>query len=223
MTNDHCPMTKQMSEMKSEDSDYTHIEETYDRGSRDYGDYFKTPHQFIEPERQQFIQQLSARSKILDCGCGPGMDAEKFSQLGYNVTAIDLSERFVSLTKERVQTATVKKMDMRHLEFPQASFDGLWASFSLLHIRASDIEQTLSGFRIVLRPHGLLFAAVHRGPKTEWVKTTISGMERDTYVQEWVQTEIEDVFRSSGFTILVSRPFMRSGGRYPLLSILARA
>jgi len=223
MTNDHCPMTKQMSEMKSEDSDYTHIEETYDRGSRDYGDYFKTPHQFIEPERQQFIQQLSAGSKILDCGCGPGMDAEKFSQLGYNVTAIDLSERFVGLTKERVQTATVKKMDMRHLEFPRASFDGLWASFSLLHIRASDIEQTLSGFRTVLRPHGLLFAAVHRGPKTEWVKTTISGMERDTYVQEWVQTEIEDVFRSSGFTILVSRPFVRSGGRYPLLSILARA
>ena len=209
--------------MKSEDSDYTHIEETYDRGSRDYGDHFKTPHQFIEPERQQFIQRLSAGSRILDCGCGPGMDAEKFSQLGYNVTAIDLSERFVSLTKERVQTATVKKMDMRHLEFPQASFDGLWASFSLLHIRASDIEQTLSGFRIVLRPHGLLFAAVHRGPKTEWVKTTISGMERDTYVQEWVQTEIEDVFRSSGFTILVSRPFVRSGGRYPLLSILARA
>jgi ubiquinone/menaquinone biosynthesis C-methylase UbiE len=223
MTNDHCPMTKQMSEMKSEDSDYTHIEETYDRGSRDYGDYFKTPHQFIEPERQQFIQQLSAGSKILDCGCGPGMDAGKFSQLGYNVTAIDLSERFVSLTKERVQTATVKKMDMRHLEFPQASFDGLWASFSLLHIRASDIEQTLSGFRTVLRPYGLLFAAVHRGPKTEWVKTTISGMERDTYVQEWIQTEIEDVFRSSGFTILVNRPFVRSGGRYPLLSILARA
>ena len=216
-------MTKEMSEMKSEDSDYTHIEETYDRGSRDYGDHFKTPHQFIEPERQQFIQQLSAGSKILDCGCGPGMDAEKFSQLGYNVTAIDLSERFVSLTKERVQTATVKKMDMRHLEFPQASFDGLWASFSLLHIRARDIEQTLASFRTVLRPHGLLFAAVHCGPKTEWVKTTISGMERDTYVQEWVQTEIEDVFRSSGFTILVSRPFVRSGGRYPLLSILAHA
>jgi ubiquinone/menaquinone biosynthesis C-methylase UbiE len=216
-------MTKEMSEMKSEDSDYIHIEETYDRGSRDYGDHFKTPHQFIEPERQQFIQRLSAGSKILDCGCGPGMDTEKFSQLGYNVTAIDLSERFVSLTKERVQTATVKKMDMRHLEFPQASFDGLWASFSLLHIRARDIEQTLSGFRKVLRSHGLLFAAVHRGPKTEWVKTTISGMERDTYVQEWVQTEIEDVFRSSGFTILVSRPFVRSGGRYPLLSILAHA
>jgi ubiquinone/menaquinone biosynthesis C-methylase UbiE len=211
-----------MSEMKSEDSDYIHIEETYDCGSKEYGDHFKIPHEFIEPERQQFIQRLPAGSKILDCGCGPGMDTERFSHLGCNVTAIDLSERFVRLTKERVQTATVKKMDMRYLEFLQASFDGVWASFSLLHIRASDIEHTLAGFRAVLRPHGLLFVAVHRGSKTRWVKTTISGMERDTYVQEWVQTEIEDVLRSSGFTILVSRPFVRSGGRYPLLSILAR-
>ena len=46
-------------------------------------------------------------------------------------------------------------------------------------------------------------------------------MDRDTYVQEWVQAEIEDVVRSSGFTILSSRPFLRTGGRYPLLSILA--
>ena len=207
--------------MKSEDSDYNHIEETYDCGSKEYGDHFKTPHEFIESERQQFIQRLPAGSKILDCGCGPGMDTERFSRLGYNVTAIDLSERFVKLTKERVQTATVKKMDMRYLEFPEASFDGLWASFSLLHIRASDMEQTLSGFRAVLRPHGLLFIAVHRGLKTHWVKRTISGMERDTYVQEWVQAEIEDVVNSSGFNVLSSRPFLRTGGRYPLLSILA--
>ena len=209
--------------MKSEDSDHIHIEETYDCGSKEYADYFKTPHEFIEPERQQFIQRLPIGSKILDCGCGPGMDTERFFQLGYNVTAIDLSERFVTLTKERVQTADVKKMDMRYLEFPQASFDGLWASFSLLHIHASDVERTLFGFRRVLRPTGVLFVAVHRGLKTNWVKTTISGMERDTYVQEWVQAEIEDVVRSSGFTILVNRPFVRSGGRYPLLSILAHA
>ena len=48
-------------------------------------------------------------------------------------------------------------------------------------------------------------------------------MERDTYVQEWVQTEIEEVFKSSGFAIVVSHAFVRSGGRYPLLSILASA
>jgi hypothetical protein len=46
-------------------------------------------------------------------------------------------------------------------------------------------------------------------------------MERDTYVQEWTQIEIEEAVRSAGFTILVSRPFVRAGGRYPLPSMLA--
>ena len=151
------------------------------------------------------------------------MDTEKFFQLGYQVTAIDLSERFVQLTKTRVPGATVRKMDMRFLDFPAASFDGLWASFSILHIRAADVDQTLSGFKRVLRPAGLFFIAVHRGGKTQWMKTTISGMESDTYVQEWLQAEIEDRVTSAGFRILQSRPFVRTGGRYPLLSILARS
>jgi ubiquinone/menaquinone biosynthesis C-methylase UbiE len=207
--------------VKTDDTDYTHIERAYDEGSNDYSAYFKEPHEFIEPERKEFTNRLPAGSRILDCGCGPGMDTERFCRLGYRVTAIDLSERFVLLTKHRVSAATVCKMDMRSLEFRPASFDGLWASFSLLHIRASDIEKVLLGFKKVLRSGGLFFTAVHRGPKTQWVKTTISGMERDTYVQEWMQPEVEDVVRSAGFTILLSRPFVRTGGRYPLLSILA--
>ena len=208
--------------MQTKDPDYNHIEQTYDEGSKDYEEYFRKPHEFIEPERRQFIDRLPAGSQILDCGCGPGMDTERFSQLGFKVTAIDLSDRFVALTQKRVASADVRKMDMRYLEFSEGTFDGLWSSFSLLHIRANEIEKTLSGFKSVLRQGGLFFAALHRGPKTDWVKTTISGMERDTYVQEWIQTDIEDVVRSSGFTILVSRPFVRTGGRYPLLSILAQ-
>jgi SAM-dependent methyltransferase len=207
--------------MKTEHPDYGHIEATYDEGSLDYSDYFKQPHEFIEQDRQQFISRLPTGSKILDCGCGPGMDTERFSQLGYKVTAIDLSDRFVQLTRERVPCAEVQRMDMRYLAFPGAVFDGVWASFSLLHIRANEILKTLDGFRSVLRAPGLFFAAVHRGPKTEWVKTTISGMERDTYVQEWLQTDIEAVVCEAGFEIIGSRPFERTGGRYPLLSILA--
>lgn len=203
------------------DADYTHIERTYDEGSDAYGGHFQGPHTFIEPERQEFIARLPAGSRILDCGCGPGMDSERFARLGYAVTAVDLSDRFVELTRRRVPGAAVHKMDMRTLEFPAGSFDGLWSSFSLLHVRAADAEKTLRGFRSVLRPQGLFFAALHRGEKTAWVKTIISGMERETYVQEWLQGEIEALVRAAGFTILVSRPFVRAGGRYPLLSILA--
>lgn len=212
-----------MLHVKTEDSDYRHIEQSYDQGSDDYSGHFKEPHDFIEPDRQELINQLPPGAQILDCGCDPGMDTEKFFQLGYQVTAIDVSERFVRLTKTRVPDATVRKMDMRFLDFPTATFDGLWASFSLLHVRAADVDQTLCGFKRVLRPAGLFFTAVHRGRQTRWVKTTITRMERDTYVQEWVQAEIEGRVRFAGFRILQSRPFVRTGGRYPLLSILAQS
>ena len=204
-----------------QESDYQHIEQTYDEGSKDYSDYFKIPHEFIEEERQQFIDRLPPGSKILDCGCGPGIDTERFSRLGYKVTAIDVSDRFVEFTKKRVPSAEVQKMDMRHLEFAEGSFDGVWSSFSLLHIRERDTERTLSAFKSVLRGRGLFFAGLHRGPNTDWVKRPISGMERATYLQEWVQSDIESVVRAAGFKIIISRPFERKGGRYPLLSILA--
>ncbi len=113
-------------------------------------------------------------------------------------------------------------MDMRELDFPDDHFHGIWASFSLLHIRAADLEQTLAGFKRVLRVGGVLAAALHRGPKTAWVKTIISGMERDTYVQEWLQSDVEDILRIAGFQILTSRPFLREGGRYPLLGLVAQ-
>jgi hypothetical protein len=47
-------------------------------------------------------------------------------------------------------------------------------------------------------------------------------MERDTYVQEWLQSDIEARVRGTGFEIIKSRAFVRKGGRYPLLSILGR-
>ena len=207
--------------MKAAGPEYRHIEQTYDQGSGAYSRHFRKPHDFIDLERRQFIELLPAGAKVLDCGCGPRFDTERFGQLGFSVTAIDLSDRFVALTRERVLNAVVRKMDMRRLAFPGDSFDGLWASFSLLHVHANDLDRTLTGFRSVLSKGAIVFAALHRGPKTAWVKTTISGMERETFVQEWVPAEIEERLRSSGFDIIASRAFTRIGGRYSLLSILA--
>ncbi|MEP6730675.1 MAG: class I SAM-dependent methyltransferase [bacterium] len=183
--------------MKNDDADYGHVERTYDEGSADYGDFFTQPHSFIDVERQQFIDLLPVGSKILDCGCGPGIDTERFTDLGYDVTAIDLSDRFVEFTKRRVPAASVHKMDMRTLAFPDGTFDGLWSSFSLLHVRAADMKSTLDGFRSVLRPGGIFFAALHRAPQSAWVMRLISGMERETHVQEWKQLDFEAVLSAA--------------------------
>jgi len=94
------------------------------------------------------------------------MDTERFSQLGYKVTAIDLSDRFVELVRKRVPNARVEKMDMRNLAFPKAVFNGLWASFSLLHIRASEIQRPL-GFQFRSQRRRSLFRRLAQGTENQ--------------------------------------------------------
>lgn len=211
-----------MPDVKTEDADYRHIEKSYDEGSKDNSGHFQQPHAFIEPDRQEFIRLLPSGSLVFDCSCGPGMDTERFSQFGSEVNCIDLSERFVQLTKARVPAATVQKMDMSFSRFSAGKLRRHLGFFQPSSHSTSDIHQTPSGFKRVLRPGGLFFTAVHRGTETCWVKTTISEMERDTCVQEWIQNEIEDIVTSAGLTILRSRSFVGAGGRNPLLSILAK-
>jgi len=52
------------------------------------------------------------------------MDTERFSSWDNNVTAIDLSDRFVKLASARAPSAIVKNNDMRFLHFLR-SFDAL--------------------------------------------------------------------------------------------------
>ncbi len=54
----------------------------------------------------QYIHSIASKlqgKKILDLGCGPGIYAEKFYELGYNVTGVDISERSINYAIENAK------------------------------------------------------------------------------------------------------------------------
>jgi len=73
------------------------------------------------------------RGYILDIGCGWRKDAKIFSDLGYKVTGIDISENLLAIARKTSPTSQFVKADFRQIPFLEQSFDGLWASASLLH------------------------------------------------------------------------------------------
>ncbi|MCB1985235.1 MAG: class I SAM-dependent methyltransferase [Burkholderiales bacterium] len=196
------------------------ISEAYGTGARDFVDFFRNAHEFLDIDRKRFLESMPERAKILDCGCGPGQDSEVFAKLGYTVTGIDITPEFIAMAKQRVPAADFIQMDMRAINLPADTFDGIWVSFSLLHIHKTDVPQVLRNFITVMKSTGRMMIALHRGPKTEWVTANISGINRHCAVQEWVQSDLEQVIRDNGFAIEYSRAFERSGGRFPLLSII---
>lgn len=132
--------------------------------------YNKNPEQFIAKWNQCFLDKEYSLfknyldgKKILDVGCGHGRDAAKFSAEGYDITGIDLSE---SLLERAIQTAPKSKflkMDMRNIQFPSESFDGIWCNSSLLHIPKNETGKVFAGFASILRCSGILFITVKEG------------------------------------------------------------
>ncbi len=117
----------------------------------------------ICPEFDKFLQLLPSGGKILDAGCGTGVDTRKFLDRGYQVTAIDMSKNALAEAKKLDSRADYQYMDMKNLNFQASTFDGIWAWATLLHIDRQDIPKTLKGFYRVLHARGTLLLLVQKG------------------------------------------------------------
>lgn len=203
------------------------IKEAYNSGAKNYASYWKVPHDFIEEERSNFVEALDSNARILDLGCGPGFDSEYFYKKGFDVTGIDLSEEMIGIASQKISGAKFEVKDMKQLDYSDSSFDGLWSSFSFLHIAKEDAPAVLDKLNRILCPGGILVLALHSPEDSSYQARDITGLsdkdgkQLEAFVQEWKKEEIEELISKAGFSIKYSRAFKREGGWYPLLSIFA--
>lgn len=122
----------------------------------------RNPKSFWEPEFQIFRDTL-AEGRVLDVGSGNGRDAELFCDHGYQVTGVDISTKLLEVARRREPRASFVRGSVYELPFKDASFDGVWACASLLHVPKDRIQEALAEIRRVLRPGGTLFVAVKSG------------------------------------------------------------
>ena len=165
-------------------------------------DYYKTHFDINEIKNiaDFFIQNLKGQ-KILDVGCGPGRDAKYFSEHGLEVTGIDLTSNFVKMASQNVPNAKFIQMDMRNLDFPENTFDGIWACASFLHIPKDEAKNTLLGFRKILKPAGLIYLSIKQGNEEKFVeKDEYKG--RTKFFAFYTQGEFKNLIESCNFKIL---------------------
>jgi SAM-dependent methyltransferase len=128
-------------------------------------------HQFLNELRSTELRlvadQLSSRGvRLLEIGAGAGQQAKLLSELGYEVTAVDVG----SSSYRNAQVFLVQEYDGRTLPFPTESFDLVFSSNLLEHVK--DQPQIFAEIRRVLGPDGY---AVHIVPTHSWrFWTTIS-------------------------------------------------
>jgi ubiquinone/menaquinone biosynthesis C-methylase UbiE len=122
----------------------------------------------------------------------------------------------VTLTQEKGFTSILG--DFNDLPFTEDSFDGAWAYTSLLHTPKTVINRPLSEIHRILQPNGVLGLGMIEG-ETEIYRTT-EQVPMPRLFSFYTQTELEEIVRQSGFTVLHTEIFKPGSRRY--LNLIAQ-
>jgi SAM-dependent methyltransferase len=96
-------------------------------------------------------------ASILDIGCGDGRDAAYFTSLGHHVTAIDFSEEAIARVRARTTSIDARVMETQSINFPDVSFDAIYAHLSLHYFDDTTTNIIIKNIRRMLKPGGFFF------------------------------------------------------------------
>jgi SAM-dependent methyltransferase len=151
----------------------------------------------------KLIREVGDFGPICDMGCGPGQIARYLKDHGADALGVDLSSGMVDAARKLNPDIPFFQGNMLALDFPEASWGGVAAFYSLIHIPRPRLLDALRELRRVLRPGGLLLMSYHMGIETVhldvwWekpVKLDFNFLESSTLTDLLVQAGlmVEDV------------------------------
>lgn len=135
----------------------------YNNNAQNY--YNSTVNADMTKQYELFLKYMIKNGKILDFGCGSGRDIKYFMNLGYVVIGIDGSIELCKLASEYTKT---KIINMDFIDFNEIdTYDGIWASASLLHLNKKDLKKVLINLRNSLKKEGILYISIKDGSDEE--------------------------------------------------------
>ncbi len=157
---------------------------------------------------QQFLNHLPSMAKVLDVGCGPGIETAYFRQAGLLTVGLDFSIGMLKQAQQQVGTG-FGQADMRQLPVAAASLDAVWMQASLLHLPRVDAPQAIAEAYRVLRPSGHYYMSVKQGDGEEYIANLA---DQPRYFIYYQPDEVRQLVTSGGFTIidqwLVETPYV---------------
>ena len=170
----------------------------YNKIAEDYEKVFSKPSEYIG----EFLTLLPKNAKILDVGCGAGRDSGFMFSKGFEVIGIDLSKGMLGLARQRYPKIDFKQQDMRSLNFSPKSFEGIFASCSLIHLPKKDVSSLLRNFHEILKEEGILYLSLQKGKSEEIFINEPFKPEEKLFLNIISFSEIKELLFKNGFSII---------------------
>jgi 2-polyprenyl-3-methyl-5-hydroxy-6-metoxy-1,4-benzoquinol methylase len=165
----------------------------YNRNADEY--YKKTIK--IEPSHdiKDFARLVKGGGLICDIGCGSGRDSIYFIQNGYRVLSTEPSLPLADLA-ENYPFIYVKKISILEMSY-KSSFDGIWCSAVLQHIKRKDLNETIYKLSRMTKKDGYLYISYRR--TASLIERFLDGVETHN------ADKVRYLLNKHGFEIITSK------------------
>ncbi|MDX1664072.1 MAG: class I SAM-dependent methyltransferase [Candidatus Promineifilaceae bacterium] len=132
--------------------------------------------------RQHYLRIFTPGARILDVGCGTGLETLFLARQGMVVTGLDVSPGMLAHLRTKAgarglsaQITLVEGGTMRLADCPRATFDGIISTFAVLNTVA-DLHPFAANAAGLLRPEGrLIIHLLNRFSVWEWIRALRHG------------------------------------------------
>ena len=152
---------------------------------------------------EAFLRPLPPTPRVLDLGCGDGGSYLPWLSQRAAVVGLDVSRGQLNVAVQRLASVELLQADMGSLPFGPASFDGVVALYSIIHLPRWEHHTLINSVRALLRRNGMLLAVLGVGD-------TPGGWEEDWFGSRmyWSHHSVAEgqrLLREAGFAILDGR------------------
>ena len=158
----------------------------YDKMATIYANSFHNPSDHI----CDFLKLVRVGGRILDVGCGHGVNSNYMMSKNFKVVGIDLSSGMLKLAKGKYPLIDFRLSDMRKLSFESGYFDGIFVSYSLIHIPKKHVLFVLRLLNSFLKSEGALYASVQLGKSQEQYLISPLRQDQEIFVNVFSNEEI---------------------------------
>ncbi|HEY2868476.1 MAG TPA: class I SAM-dependent methyltransferase [Gaiellales bacterium] len=117
--------------------------------------------------RDRFVEEFAGMvrpgGRVLDLGCGAGVPSTRRLAESFSAVGVDISAEQIARARQNIPGAELIRADVRDVDFPARSFDGVCALYSISHVPREDHARLFASVRRWLRPGGVFLASLGSG------------------------------------------------------------
>lgn len=173
--------------------------QTYDRNA----DKWSSAHEKVlewQNALDKFKKDYLSSGAIVDVGCGSGRDISYMSELGYDCTGIDASERLLEVAKTKSSKVKFINKNLFELSELELTFDGFLCIATLLHIPKVKLGEALENIKSILKPEAKGLIIIKKGTGEEFEIRDVDGRHEERLFSYWEPEEFSKELKKVGFS-----------------------